>query len=57
MAMAMPSSSQDKVRDSHAKVSIEEKLELATEFKVTKILLDALASLDPCLILSDLFSH
>ena len=53
MAMAMPSSSQDKVRDSHAKVSIEEKLELATEFKVTKILLDALASLDPCLILSD----
>ena len=35
MAMAMPSSSQDKVRDSHAKVSIEEKLSLATEFKVT----------------------
>jgi len=33
MAMAMPSSSQDKVRDSHAKVSIEEKLSLATEFK------------------------
>ena len=31
----MPSSSQDKVRDSHAKVSIEEKLSLATEFKVT----------------------
>jgi len=33
MATAGPSSSQEKVRDSHSKVSIEEKLKLATEFK------------------------
>ena len=37
MATAEPSSSQEKVRDSHSKVSIEEKLKLATEFKVTAV--------------------
>ena len=35
MAAAEPSSSQEKVRESHSKVSIEEKLKLAAEFKVT----------------------
>ena len=39
MATAGPSSSQEKVRDSHSKVSIEEKLKLATEFKVTAVFL------------------
>ena len=39
MATAGPSSSQEKVRDSHSKVSIEEKLKLATEFKVTTVFL------------------
>ena len=37
MATAGPSSSQEKVRESHSKVSIEEKLKLATEFKVTAV--------------------